>query len=288
MAQGPQKSDHGGKFIMVPRRVVDSVAWRNASMRARAVLQVLQYCHDGYNNGTLAISIKQIGQALGDQNHGANSRALAELIELGFLECTSDAAHGQAKARTYRITFISTGEGKRAAPATHEYADWRPTGDAKKAFGGARTAARKKFGAAVTTTQEVETVIVTATQVKFHGAETATRVAVTPGVSADRSVAVTAPHLGNHPGGNSGLPEISSHPCRQSIVAPLDELRAWVRAAVEAIGYGGAKALASAADIPEPTLSRFRQGRSLPEQYQRPLHEACARVLPYSQFRAAA
>lgn len=100
MSQGPQKADHRGNFIMIPRAVLDSVAWRHASMRARVVLQVLLFHHDGWNNGNLSISVKQIGKALNNQNHAANGQALAELIKLGFVECTSGADHGQAKARS--------------------------------------------------------------------------------------------------------------------------------------------------------------------------------------------
>lgn len=292
MANGPQKPDHRGNFYMTPRRVVDSVAWRCASLRARAVLQVFQDRHNGFNNGDISLSIKEIGAALGDQNHAGNSRAVAELIELGFLECTSDAAHSQAKARTYRITFIGTGEGKRATSATHEYQNWRPQTGARKKFGGARSAMDVKFGAAVTATRTPVSVVVTTTPVKFRAAVTATQGAEIADFQEQGSVAVTAPLLSNHLSGESGSSEITPKVRKicpaDSAGVPLDELRAWVRAVVEVLGYGGQKTLANNAAITQPALTRFRQGRSLPEAYRLPLQEACGRALPYNRWKAAA
>lgn len=282
MGQGPQKPDHRGNFFMVPRSVIECVAWRHASLRARAVLQVFQFCHDGFNNGEITLSIKQIGKALGDQCHGANARAVAELIELGFLECTSDATHGQSKARSYRVTFIPTGKGK-ATPATNEFQAWRPAPGSRRAFGGARAAQPVKFGGAITATQDVKLDAVTATVVKFHDAVTATGGPAIAGISGEASGAVTATILGNHSTrrhGVSPLSEISSRTGAESIAADFDDLRAWVREAIEVLGYGGAKALAKSANMPEPNLSRFRAGKALSEQYRLKLHEACARVLP--------
>lgn len=288
MSQGPQKADHRGNFIMIPRAVLDSVAWRHASMRARVVLQVLLFHHDGWNNGNLSISVKQIGKALNNQNHAANGQALAELIELGFVECTSGADHGQAKARTYRLTFVSTGEGKRSKPATNEYQSWRPVTRTKRGFGQARPADPMKFGGAKTATPDVKSVAITAAHMKFHDANTAT---LKPGIadfSTDSSVAEIAPHLINH---LSPLPRLSPvsgiSPSQQddSMMTPIAELRDWVRA-ITAIGT--AKLLAKDAGIPEATLSRFKRGWNLPAKYRHRLQEACGRALPYSKWQAAA
>lgn len=282
MGNGPQRPDHGGNFYMVPRRVIESVAWRCASLRARAILQVFQFCHNGHNNGEITLSIKQIGKALGDQCHGPNAKAVAELIELGFLECTSDAMHGQSKARSYRVTFIPTGKGK-ATLATNEFQEWRPLPGSKRAFGGARSARPVKFGGAITATQDVKFDAVTATVVKFHDAVTATGGPAIAGISDEASDAVTATILGNHSThrpGVSPLSEISSRSGAESIAADFDDLREWVREAIAVLGYGGAKVLAKSANMPEPNLSRFRAGKALSEQYRLKLHEACARVLP--------
>lgn len=290
MSNGPQKPDHRGNFAQVPKCVVDSVAWRHASLRARVVLLIFQQVHNGFNNGEITLSIKQIGRALGDQCHGANARAVAELIELGFLECTSDACHSQSKARSYRVTFISSGKGK-PTPATNDYLHWRPSAEAKRAFGGARTARKVKFGGAVTATPSVEFDAVTATPVKFHDAVTATGGSGIATIPPQARVAVTAPILVNQSTDYSNvspLSEISPRTGPESIAADFDDLRAWVEEAIAVLGYGGAKILASKANVPQANLSRFRSGKALSEKYRLQLHEACARILPKNKRQAAA
>lgn len=289
MANGPQKADHRGNFIMIPRAVMESVAWRHASMRARSILLVLLFHHNGWNNGTLSISVKQIGKALGNQNHAANGQALAELMQLGFIECTSGADHGQAKARTYRITFVSTGEGKRVQSATHDYQSWRPGVGATRQFGRGKNADPMKFGGAITATPDVKSVAMTAPHMKFHGAITATLEAGIADVSTDSSGAITAPHLLYQ---SSPVPRLSSvsgiSPSQQddSVMTPISELRDWVRDAITTIG--AAKILAKDAGMPEATLSRFKAGKTLPEKYRNRLQEACGRALPYSKWQTAA
>lgn len=68
----------------------------------------------------------------------------------------------------------------------------------------------------------------------------------------------------------------------------IDDLRAWTKAAINQIGYGGQKRLASEAGIPAPTLSSFRYGKSLPDQYRAGLQDACEHFLSFTEWRAAA
>lgn len=187
-------------------------------------------------------------EAVGDQNRGANSRAIAELIDLGFIECTSAADHAYARAREYRITFINTGEGKNRAPATHEYEQWR------------LAAKTKKFGGAKTAPTNVQT-----------GAE-------------------TAPLIGNHLStADKPSPRLANIPAparaAEPITVDVDELRLWVQAVIRQLG--NAQPLARDSGVPEPTLSRFRNGKGLPRQYHLPLQMACGRALPFIKYKAA-
>lgn len=288
MAGGPQKPDHRGNFYMMPRMLQTSPAWRHLSMHARVVLLVFFDRHNGFNNGNIALGVREISTSIGNQNHGATSRSIVELINHGFLECTSDANHHQAKTRTYRLTWISTGEGKRVVPATHEYLEWRPDGVQKRKFGGARTA-----------TRDPVSVTVTATERKFPVAVTATTATESRGFEADARVAVTATLLVNQsvdcPGSPSGpeivVPPSSRFPGNRTgdgIGVDLGELREWCRAAIAKLGYGGARQLAAGAKVPEPVLSRFRAGKSLPDHHRIALQTACGRVLPHCEWRAAA
>ena len=285
MGHGPQKPEHGGNFYIMPRRVQESVAWRCASLRARVVLSVFLARHTGFNNGHLAISISELCEAVGDQNRGANSKAVVELIELGFLECTCDADRRQSKAREYRVTFIATGEGKNVRPATNEYADWRPAERKLRQFGGARTAPPEAISGAVTAPTR-----------KLPVAVTAPCSTVTRGFEAHGHGAVTAPLLVNQSAPPSGHPSKSviSPPklprANSSIDARVDvqELREWTQATIRTLGYGGARKLALDSDVPEPIISRFRSGRGLPDHHRLRLQLACGRALPYIRWRSAA
>lgn len=68
----------------------------------------------------------------------------------------------------------------------------------------------------------------------------------------------------------------------------IDELRDWARAAIGALGYGGQQKLADDAGVPASYVSRFRNGKSLPERYRQDLLRACDRTIPFTSWRAAA
>lgn len=74
----------------------------------------------------------------------------------------------------------------------------------------------------------------------------------------------------------------------EPIGVPLDELRQWTKEVVRQNGYGGQSKLAKDSGVPDPVLSRFRSGKSLPERYRMDLQTACGRALPYVKWRAAA
>lgn len=274
MANGPQKPEHGGNFFMIPRRLVDSVAWRHLSFRAQSILLVFLFHHNGFNNGQIGLGIHQMGRMTGNQNHGANAKAVAELIEKGFIECVSDADRHHAKVREYRITFIPTGSGKTSRPATHEYRDWRPPDGHKRKFGGARTA-----------TKGAHSVAETAVGQKFSSATAASSSMEIGASPAGRSVAVIAPLIGNQspdlPGASHA--ESSSLP-ESSATVDLDVLRRWVGGVVDRLGYGGQKTLSEASGVPQPVLCKFKNGKRLPTRYAMNLQSACGRIWPFRDW----
>jgi len=248
--QPAQKVDHGGTFVQLPRAILSSPAYLSLSLRARSCFFVVLERFNGFNNGRIGLSIDNLGAALGNQNHAANSRALVELIDRGFLECMAGANHVKSKAREYRLTFIETGNGGRGK-ATNEWKLWKPL---------------EKNGPEATATREWKPVEATATRRKLGVEATATRATETVGFGGRFRVEATAAHISSQyqptplavsDGGNS-------------FKSP-SEIRAALNNLI-ASGETTATALALAVNMPAGTMSKFRNGRGLPAQYVGPLH----------------
>ena len=114
----------GGAWAGIPVCVINSPSYRDLGMWARAILVEMVARMNGYNNGHIAISITEICEALGNSNRGKASRALAELMEHGFIDVTVQANWKERMAREYRLTFVTT-----AYPpfgATNDYKNWAP------------------------------------------------------------------------------------------------------------------------------------------------------------------
>jgi hypothetical protein len=131
MARGKTKADHradnsGGPWAGLPHCVLDSLAYRHLSLWGRAVLVEVVREMNGYNNGTIGISQRQLAERLHTSNFRSISKAIAELMQHGFLDVTAEGRWKQRLAREYRLTFINTGGPGTYRPATNEYRDWKP------------------------------------------------------------------------------------------------------------------------------------------------------------------
>lgn len=279
MSIGHQKPDHGGKFLSIPHRLVTSLAWRELSNRAAKVLLIFQSRHNGFNNGKIALAIHDIGLALGNQNHKANSRAVAELIEKGFLECVFEVDRRHSKAREYRLTYIPAGDKKGGRPPSNEYLDWQPSKLRRRKFGGARITSESGNYLVSSTTQRKVSVATTGTQEKEM-----------PRISVDGCVAGTAPHIGNQYGlSDSEDGNLLSRPRpmpRGSAGVEQNDLRTWLSAVLLRLGHGGQKRLSEDSGVPAPVICKFKKGRGLPSHYLLRLQNACARILPFKEVDA--
>lgn len=277
MVTGHQKVDHGGKFSALPHRLINSIAWRQLSGRAVKVLLLLQSRHNGFNNSRIAFAIHDIGRALGNQNHKSNSRAVAELIELGFLECMSDANRHHSKAREYRLTYISAGGKKGECAASNEYLEWRPAIKSRRKFGGATTATESGNCQTDSTTHRKLSSVGSGTQhMEIHR------------VSVLHPVAETAMHIGNQyevGASYTGNPLSHAQPAAGASpsVDPQD-LRQWLLAVLGRLGHGGQKRLSDDSGVPQPVICKFKNGRGLPDHYLLSLQCACGRILSFKDW----
>lgn len=125
-ARAPCRADtRGGAWAGIPVCVIKSPAYRDLSLWARAILVELVARMNGYNNGAIALSVTEICEALRNSNRGKAAKAIAELMEHGFIDVAMQADRRERLAREYRLTFVAT-----AGPpfgAANEYKSWTPT-----------------------------------------------------------------------------------------------------------------------------------------------------------------
>lgn len=255
---GYQKVDARGRFMTIPLDLLQSQAFLSLSLRARSAFLVLAERFNGFNNGRIGLSIDNLGAALGNQNHAANSRAIGELMDRGIVECMSDANHVKSKAREYRLTFIASGDAP-GQQATNEWRDWTPPRPPQSGN-------MEKIGPEATATREWKPVEATATRRKLRVEATATRATETCGVGGRFRVEATAAHICNQ-----YEPADDVDPDVGNSLGSSDELRAALNRLV-GVGEVTATAIALAIDMPAGTMSKFRHGRGLPDAYRAPLH----------------
>ena len=134
MRRNKQRADHradtrGGSWVGIPKCVVESAAYRDLSLHARAILVEIVANMNGFNNGDIAVSTRDITTSLrcSHAKVAGKTGALVELMGHGFLEGGPIKYWKDGKARTYRLTFVNTGTPGRYVPATHDYLTWTPT-----------------------------------------------------------------------------------------------------------------------------------------------------------------
>jgi len=112
----------GGRWAGIPVCLIESAAYRHCSVHARAILVELVARMMGYNNGKIAVSQRQLVEALGCAPRKI-VRGIAELMEHGLIDVQIEGKWKERMARQYRLTFVTTKNG----PATNDYLRWKPT-----------------------------------------------------------------------------------------------------------------------------------------------------------------
>lgn len=106
------------RFARLDFSILTSNAYRSLSPNARALLVELAMLHNGENNGSLYLSVRDGAHRMGVADLTAASRAFDDLIALGFIEMTQEAhfrvkAADSSRARCWRLTWL-VGPGRRA------------------------------------------------------------------------------------------------------------------------------------------------------------------------------
>lgn len=126
------------RFVALRHSLLSSNAYRSLSCAARALLVELVMLHNGENNGSLYLSVRDAAARLGLADNKAVKRAFNELVEMGFIACTAEGyfhvkAGEKSRARRWRLTF-EAGPGRKG-----------PTMDFEKREPAAQTPARNRM-----------------------------------------------------------------------------------------------------------------------------------------------
>lgn len=135
----------GGRWAGIPVCVIQSAAYRDLSLCARALLVEFVTAMNGWNNGQIALSQRTLAKALRTTNFRAIGRGIAELMEHCLIDVTVEGQWKERMAREYRLTFVST----KTANATNDYRFWEPlrkSGADAASAKGAKSAGRASAG----------------------------------------------------------------------------------------------------------------------------------------------
>lgn len=125
-SRAPHSADtRGGGFAGIPICVINSEAYRQLDVFARAVLVEIVARMRGHNNGRITISYVELASRLNRRNQGVIGRAIASLIAHGLVDLSAESVWKERRAREYRLTFVNTTDGiGRSVPATNDYLRW--------------------------------------------------------------------------------------------------------------------------------------------------------------------
>lgn len=115
----------GRPWAGIPHAVLESTAYLHCDVWERAILVELVKGLNGFNNGAIALSQRQIANRLRTSNFKRIGRSIAGLMLKGLIDVEAEGQWKQRMARQYRLTFVNTGSAGRHKPATNDYINWR-------------------------------------------------------------------------------------------------------------------------------------------------------------------
>lgn len=265
--------NRGGGYTLLPHAVLDELL-STVGPRAVTIALAIVRRFNGFNNGRIGLSMRELAEAIGSANHNANMAALHELERAGFIVVASRFPKGQRRANEYRLTFGTYGPNGEH-PATNEYLE------------------TEKFSVAATATRKPFRVATTATRRKHRVAATATGATETCGFPDPLPVEAIATHIVNHAEGLSrsdGNDRLNASESSGAISSGMtsDELRRFAMSFLAKAEPGTQSRLAHEAGVPGGTLSKFLGGKSLPDGYLMPLQLALGRRDAFSSQGVAA
>jgi DNA-binding MarR family transcriptional regulator len=245
------------RHIRLYHSVTGCEAWQHLSPSGVKVLIALARFDDGNSNGELYFSERT---AAAETKLARNTvrRALAELIDKGFIAQTKPGAFNRNNllAATYRLTWVAWPGGKPSAP-TRDFENWKP--------GNSQAQNLTETGSIIDQPMETET---------GGGSIIEPLKPEKPLVSVVCPVSEIEPQV-LYQGEGAAEPETQAR--KQAIAASgpiLAALRTSLIERLQRSEAGEQSRLADQLGIPAGTLSKFINGRNLPDRYRAALAEA--------------
>jgi hypothetical protein len=127
------RSDKAPRWVQLEFAVIESPAFLALSSNAKVALLFMLKRYDGFNNGKIVFACRDgcvvqiTGKEYANKPFGLSRsqlcRAIKELEDFGFIDCTQPAKFDQKRlAREWRLTWLPF-KGK---PPTREYMAYRP------------------------------------------------------------------------------------------------------------------------------------------------------------------
>ena len=242
------------------RRQMKSEAWKHLSGSAVKVLLDLASMERGDNNGAVFYSSRFGAESTGLARNTV-WRALARLIETGFIYCTEEGGFNRKTphAASYGLTWAAGPKGSKWRAPSHAYEDWKPNENGN-------TRSQKGDGSVPNMGQSVETDHPTVTNIATDNEDK-------PLVSVNQPRPNIATHTSNQGIGEAEAQSQQRKQANSYTGADLGELRGLLIARIQTSEPGEQSRLAESAGIPGGTLSKFLNGRNLPEQYRADLSD---------------
>lgn len=255
---------HEPRHIRLYHSITGCEAWRDLTGNAIKVLIALARYDDGNSNGQLYFSERQGAKDTGLSRNTVR-RALAELIAKGFIAQTKPGAFNRNNllAATYRLTWVAWPGGKPSAP-TRDFDRWKPDGNSQAQN---LTTIGAKSAPPLETSGD-------------GGSEFDPPTVETLHVSVGRPMSETEPQLLYQ--GNRGSDQETGQwkQANPASAAFPGLLREATRKRLETAEPGEQTRLAQLIDCPPGTLSKFINGRNLPDAYCDRLAAIVLREMP--------
>ncbi|MBB3990223.1 helix-turn-helix domain-containing protein [Croceicoccus naphthovorans] len=245
------------KHVRSFKKQIDTEAWRALSGSAVKVMLAMGLFENGDNNGEWFFS-DRTGAEMTGLSRNTVRRAIAELIETGFLYCSERGGFSRKTphAAKYGFTWLAGPTGPNRAPS-HAYEKWKHENS------------RDQF-----LTQPGSISDIGLETLPLTGSETKPDEMEKPVNSANSYFSDIEPQTVSQGEGSDGLETEQRKQANPDTRAELDALRTSTLNHLKRNEVGEQSRLADGLGIPQGTLSKFINGGNLPSKYRELLSDA--------------